>query len=1104
MNVFDLFGKRKKPSTTVNEGKIEIIYEYDPQSPQQDRNLTPAVQRSVVDTQRIDSKDPDVISLVKDAHTTHPRAGTQLAQVLGHVTQKFKNLGDVDQSQAQELANVKNAEREQANRVKKLSSAVLDANQVALDTNKRFATVNAHIANSDPADGRYSKQEIQAARQAQAIEQDSIPKLQAAQDKAQSAAQDVDTGEKEVAKAKEKAKVPDNKKADAPKSVDVPKIAPAVKPVDLPKGVSLPRNLATRDFEPSTMDRLRSIKPAPAPATEPQVARQAPQVARQAPQTPRAEPEVKPKLKSVPKEPKRDLFGKVNQVDKEVPQSDVLDKIASPDDFEYGDPDELPSVFSKVTSLDDYKASKAGKSTSKKTGTYDSVIPKTNTLKEDNRQSTSPAIGSMVQQLAPDAPRQYKYPAVSDEEYRQRLDANSKAMAWGLKGKPIRLKFGPANLVMQPNEVQGIYEYILNFYYGNEQKQVETFRSILSDLNAMREMKQRVAEMQNSLIPQGAPQESIGEAGEIYRFNRPEANKPRLTRIHYFNVDQPDIAQAAGLKQDRGGNWVLYQFDKSGEPFQRKFTQAVRLFGQPSRSQMVEDTDQFTSAGLNGVAATQGTDNNISPIGSGGLAESVFKDFLGKLPDIKEYVAEATAQQFGQAVRMAGQTGKQLEKDPETRREIRRTQQQVAQRQKNIARSKAGYGEEGDSDFHDVTEDRLHVGDPVIVTAPNEFEGKTGEIAEFSPSGKFVIVNLYNHGEHSMHLSDVEYNKYADKDFDEDSNAYMGQQVTDTTSPIHGESKQAILQKIKELEEHIGRVKGGYRLYSHKGKNLGTFSTKAGAEKHEREVQYFKHKESIGESRGGNYEELNYRKSSTDKFVLVDRTLSAVILTTNNIKEAKKEAVEWAEYDDITTEVIHQATGRSVFFVDGYAGAEEYMDEAANAAQQAAIAIAKKKEQGVAEGHADQQRKIFKKNGKPVGEVGIDRESSPGAGQWYMKCYARNIDLAGYDSYEEAVEELKHCLKQGVAEEQVNELSKGTLANYVRANANDQVQHASSQSFKSGKNNDKYNTADAWDQRTTKREKGMDRALNKLTREDLDEAIESRLYAMKQAGYDIL
>lgn len=101
----------------------------------------------------------------------------------------------------------------------------------------------------------------------------------------------------------------------------------------------------------------------------------------------------------------------------------------------------------------------------------------------------------------------------------------------------------------------------------------------------------------------------------------------------------------------------------------------------------------------------------------------------------------------------------------------------------------------------------LSVGDPVIVTAPNEYEGKTGEIAEFSPSGNFVIVDLYNYGEHSMHLSDVEYNKYADE----------------------------------ELDETIRKLGSQYRLYSGKGKNLGTFPTRAGAEKHEREVQYFKH-----------------------------------------------------------------------------------------------------------------------------------------------------------------------------------------------------------------------------------------------------------------------
>ena len=72
--------------------------------------------------------------------------------------------------------------------------------------------------------------------------------------------------------------------------------------------------------------------------------------------------------------------------------------------------------------------------------------------------------------------------------------------------------------------------------------------------------------------------------------------------------------------------------------------------------------------------------------------------------------------------------------------------------------------------------------------------------------------------------------------------------------------------------------------------------------------------------------------------------------------------------------------------------------------------------ESVTEGHSDQQRKVFKKNGHPVGEVGIDRESSPGNGQYYMKHYASGRDLAGYDSFEEAVAELKHCIKQGVSE----------------------------------------------------------------------------------------
>lgn len=45
-----------------------------------------------------------------------------------------------------------------------------------------------------------------------------------------------------------------------------------------------------------------------------------------------------------------------------------------------------------------------------------------------------------------------------------------------------------------------------------------------------------------------------------------------------------------------------------------------------------------------------------------------------------------------------------------------------------------------------------------------------------------------------------------------------------------------------DLDETIRRIGDQYRLISGSGKNLGTSPTKAGAEKREREVEYFKHK----------------------------------------------------------------------------------------------------------------------------------------------------------------------------------------------------------------------------------------------------------------------
>jgi hypothetical protein len=60
----------------------------------------------------------------------------------------------------------------------------------------------------------------------------------------------------------------------------------------------------------------------------------------------------------------------------------------------------------------------------------------------------------------------------------------------------------------------------------------------------------------------------------------------------------------------------------------------------------------------------------------------------------------------------------------------------------------------------------------VIITGKGlEFEGATGEISAFGQQNRFVVVNLYNHGPHSFHSSDVSFNEYAGSD-DEEARMY--------------------------------------------------------------------------------------------------------------------------------------------------------------------------------------------------------------------------------------------------------------------------------------------------------------------------------------------
>jgi hypothetical protein len=67
--------------------------------------------------------------------------------------------------------------------------------------------------------------------------------------------------------------------------------------------------------------------------------------------------------------------------------------------------------------------------------------------------------------------------------------------------------------------------------------------------------------------------------------------------------------------------------------------------------------------------------------------------------------------------------------------------------------------------------EQLNVGDDVIITGDVQFNGATGVIDSFGRDHRFVVVNLYNHGRHSFHSSDVSFNDYADSD-DEQARMY--------------------------------------------------------------------------------------------------------------------------------------------------------------------------------------------------------------------------------------------------------------------------------------------------------------------------------------------
>jgi len=94
-----------------------------------------------------------------------------------------------------------------------------------------------------------------------------------------------------------------------------------------------------------------------------------------------------------------------------------------------------------------------------------------------------------------------------------------------------------------------------------------------------------------------------------------------------------------------------------------------------------------------------------------------------------------------------------------------------------------------------LEENELQVGDRICVVAQNEYRGEFGDIIEFSPSGKFVVVMLDNGDEASMHISDVEYLEDAnfEDELDEDPNQTpsQGEAPAGLTDPTYAESTTA-------------------------------------------------------------------------------------------------------------------------------------------------------------------------------------------------------------------------------------------------------------------------------------------------------------------------
>lgn len=81
---------------------------------------------------------------------------------------------------------------------------------------------------------------------------------------------------------------------------------------------------------------------------------------------------------------------------------------------------------------------------------------------------------------------------------------------------------------------------------------------------------------------------------------------------------------------------------------------------------------------------------------------------------------------------------------------------------------------------------------------------------------------------------------------------------------------------------------------------------------------------------------------------------------------------------------------------------------------------------------------------------------------------------------------MRETLAKNITKEDLTEISRQALGNYIKAAHDDLESSVTGNSFRSGKAGDKYNKAEDTE-KELKRRKGIDKAITKLTKEDLAE-----------------